>query len=64
MIATLILWALPVAASDVQDVPETMSAAEARHGPVPSLGGDTDAVLREAGYTDDEIAAFREQGAV
>ena len=36
----------------------------APQGPGPVLGGDTDAVLREAGYSDDEIAALTEQGAV
>jgi crotonobetainyl-CoA:carnitine CoA-transferase CaiB-like acyl-CoA transferase len=29
----------------------------------PDLGQDTETVMRELGYTDDEIAAFREQGA-
>jgi crotonobetainyl-CoA:carnitine CoA-transferase CaiB-like acyl-CoA transferase len=32
--------------------------------PPPRLGADTDAVLREAGYNDAEIAAFRAAGAV
>jgi formyl-CoA transferase len=30
----------------------------------PSLGEDTDAILRETGLADDEIAALRAQGAV
>jgi crotonobetainyl-CoA:carnitine CoA-transferase CaiB-like acyl-CoA transferase len=30
----------------------------------PPLGGDTDAVLTEAGYGADEIAALRDDGAV
>ncbi len=33
-------------------------------GPLPALGGDTRAVLREAGYRDDEIAALEREGAV
>jgi len=32
--------------------------------PAPGLGADTDAVLREAGYAEAEIAALREAGAV
>ena len=32
--------------------------------PAPGLGADTDAVLREAGYAEAEIAALRESGAV
>jgi formyl-CoA transferase len=33
-------------------------------GPVPALGQHTDEVLRELGYTDAEIAALREDGAI
>jgi crotonobetainyl-CoA:carnitine CoA-transferase CaiB-like acyl-CoA transferase len=33
-------------------------------GPGPVLGADTEAVLREAGYSDDEVAALTEAGAV
>ena len=32
--------------------------------PPPRLGADTDAVLRDAGYSDEEIAAFRKSGVV
>jgi formyl-CoA transferase len=32
--------------------------------PPPRLGADTDAVLNEAGYSGDEIAAFRAAGVV
>ena len=41
-----------------------LSDSPIAEGPLPDLGGDTDAVLREAGYTDDEIAAFRSEGAI
>jgi crotonobetainyl-CoA:carnitine CoA-transferase CaiB-like acyl-CoA transferase len=33
-------------------------------GPGPALGEHTDAVLRESGFTQDEIAALHEAGAV
>jgi alpha-methylacyl-CoA racemase len=33
-------------------------------GPGPVLGGDTDAVLRELGYSDDEVARLKASGAV
>jgi len=36
-----------------------LSDSPVAEGPVPSLGGDTEAVLREAGYSADEIAALR-----
>ena len=36
----------------------------AAQGPAPPLGHDTDEVLREDGFTDDEIASLREAGAV
>jgi len=36
-----------------------MSRSEARYDPIPSLGGDSDAILREAGYGASEIAALR-----
>ena len=32
--------------------------------PAPEIGGDTDAVLREFGYSADEIAALRRAGIV
>ena len=33
-------------------------------GAVPGLGEHTDAVLAELGFTDDDVAALREQGAI
>ncbi len=41
-----------------------LSASPVATGPVPSLGGDTRAVLREAGYRDEEIDALAREGAV
>jgi crotonobetainyl-CoA:carnitine CoA-transferase CaiB-like acyl-CoA transferase len=38
--------------------------ADASRAPAPGLGDHTDAVLREAGFSADEIAALRESGAV
>jgi crotonobetainyl-CoA:carnitine CoA-transferase CaiB-like acyl-CoA transferase len=37
---------------------------DASRAPAPGLGDHTDAVLREAGFATDEIAALRESGAV
>jgi formyl-CoA transferase len=51
---TLRLLGTPVRLSDTR--------ASLRLAP-PDLGQDTEDVMRELGYTDDEIAAFREQGA-
>lgn len=41
-----------------------MSESPVAHGPVPALGADTEAVLKEAGYTPEEIEEFRRQGAI
>jgi crotonobetainyl-CoA:carnitine CoA-transferase CaiB-like acyl-CoA transferase len=41
-----------------------LSESPVAEGPIPALGGDTDTVLREAGYSDDEIATFHREGAV
>jgi alpha-methylacyl-CoA racemase len=37
---------------------------DATRAPGPALGGDTDAVLAAAGYTDEQVAALKESGAV
>jgi crotonobetainyl-CoA:carnitine CoA-transferase CaiB-like acyl-CoA transferase len=34
------------------------------HGGVPALGADTDAVLRDLGYSAVDIASLRERGAI
>ena len=49
--------------SEVGDIPTIesalrMSDSPVAGGPLPSLGGDTRAVLRSAGYTDDEISGL------
>ena len=36
-----------------------MSRSEARYDPIPKLGGDSDDILRDAGYAASEIEAFR-----
>jgi itaconate CoA-transferase len=36
-----------------------MSRSEARYDPIPSLGGDSDDILRDAGYAPSEIEALR-----
>lgn len=41
-----------------------LSDSPVAEGPLPTLGGDTEAVLLEAGYTRQEIEAFRREGAI
>ena len=43
-------------------VPFTMSSYQPTYGPCPELGGDTGEVLKELGYTDDQIASFAKNG--
>lgn len=43
-------------------VPFTMSNYQPTYGPCPSLGGNTDEVLKEYGYTDAQIAEFAKNG--
>jgi formyl-CoA transferase len=45
-------------------VPKLLGTPGAVRSSAPRLGEDTDAVLRERGYTGDEIAAFRAKGVV
>lgn len=45
-------------------VPKLTGTPGAIRSPAPRLGDDTEAVLREAGLTDDMIRALREQGAI
>lgn len=42
--------------------PFTMSNYQPAYGPCPSLGGNTDEVLKSLGYTDDQIASFAKNG--
>ncbi len=41
-----------------------MSDSPIAEGPLPDLGADTEAVLGEAGYSPEEIAGFRSEGAI
>ncbi len=43
-------------------VPFTMSNYQPVYGPCPELGGNTDEVLRQYGYTDEQIASFAANG--
>ena len=49
----------PVGKVPVIANPLKMSRSQARYDPIPSLGGDSDAILREAGYAASEIEALR-----
>jgi len=49
----------PVGLVPVMASPLHLSDSPQRFDPVPELGGDNDAILREIGYTDSEIAVFR-----
>jgi crotonobetainyl-CoA:carnitine CoA-transferase CaiB-like acyl-CoA transferase len=54
----------PVGRVPVVGSPLHLSASPACYGPVPALGADTDAVLRELGYDAAAIAGLRERGVV
>ena len=43
-------------------VPFTMSNYQPTYGPCPTLGGNTDEVLKSLGYTDEQIASFAKNG--
>ena len=45
-------------------VPKLMGTPGGIRSAAPHLGGDTDAVLREVGLTDEQIAALRARGVV
>ena len=42
--------------------PFTMSSYQPVYGPAPELGGNTEEVLQELGYTEDQIVAFAKNG--
>jgi len=44
--------------------PVTLVDIEPRMDPIPAVGQHSDAILRSLGYTDDEIAALRDAGAI
>ena len=43
-------------------VPFTLSNYQPTYGPCPTLGGNTDEVLKSIGYTDEQIASFAKNG--
>jgi itaconate CoA-transferase len=49
----------PVGKVPVIANPLKMSCSEARYDPIPGLGGDSEAILRDAGYASSEIEALR-----
>ena len=49
----------PVGRIPVLASPLHLSDSPQRLDPVPDLGGDNEAILRELGYSDSEIAAFK-----
>jgi crotonobetainyl-CoA:carnitine CoA-transferase CaiB-like acyl-CoA transferase len=49
----------PVGRVPVMASPLHLSDSPQRLDPVPELGGDNDSILRELGYADSEIAAFK-----
>jgi itaconate CoA-transferase len=44
--------------------PVTVADTEPRMDPIPTVGQHTEAILRDLGYTDDEITALRDAGAI
>jgi crotonobetainyl-CoA:carnitine CoA-transferase CaiB-like acyl-CoA transferase len=54
----------PVGRIATIESPPHMSASPVASGPIPDLGGDTEAVLRRAGYSPDEIEALEAAGAI
>ena len=39
-----------------------MSNYQPNYGPCPDLGGNTDEILKDLGYTDEQIASFAQNG--
>lgn len=54
----------PVGRIPTIESPLRMSGSATASGGIPELGGDTERVLRRAGYTSGEISAFRAAGAI
>jgi crotonobetainyl-CoA:carnitine CoA-transferase CaiB-like acyl-CoA transferase len=60
------LMKIPVAGGDVEvlKAPFNIEGVEDTSKPVPSVGQHNDQVLKQAGYTKDEIAALKEEGVI
>ena len=56
--------ASPVGPLPTIESPLRLSGSPVATGPLPGLGTETDAVLRESGFGDDDIARFRAKGAI
>jgi crotonobetainyl-CoA:carnitine CoA-transferase CaiB-like acyl-CoA transferase len=54
----------PVGPVPVLATPLRLSDSPQRLDPIPALGGDTDSILRDLGYTDAEIASLRRDGVI
>ena len=54
----------PVGRVPVMASPLHLSASPDRLDPMPALGEDTQSVLRDIGYSDAEIAAFKKDGVI
>jgi crotonobetainyl-CoA:carnitine CoA-transferase CaiB-like acyl-CoA transferase len=54
----------PVGRIPTIESPLRMSESPVAPGPIPELGGNTEAVLRRAGYSSAEIAALQAAGAI
>lgn len=54
----------PVGRIPTIESPFRMSGSPIAEGPIPELGGDSEAVLREAGYSPEEVESFRRAGVI
>jgi crotonobetainyl-CoA:carnitine CoA-transferase CaiB-like acyl-CoA transferase len=54
----------PVGRIPTIETPFRMSESPVAEGPIPDLGGDSEAVLLEAGYSPEEVSSFRRAGVI